>query len=109
MRLIVAERHAVPVVQFSLQLNAGYAADQFASPGVATMTMEMLDEGTATMDALEISDALASARRRAHLGREPRLLRRRPVGAEGKPRRVARHLRRRDPEPGIRADASSSA
>ena len=60
MRLIVAERHAVPVVQFSLQLNAGYAADQFAAPGVATMTMEMLDEGTATMDALEISDALAA-------------------------------------------------
>jgi zinc protease len=60
MRLIVAERHAVPVVQFSLQLDAGYAADQFASPGVATMTMEMLDEGTATMDALEISDSLAT-------------------------------------------------
>jgi zinc protease len=60
MRLIVAERHSVPVVQFSLQLAAGYAADQFAAPGVATMTMEMLDEGTATLDALEISDALAS-------------------------------------------------
>jgi zinc protease len=58
MQLIVAERHAVPVVRFSLQLDAGYAADQFASPGVATMTMEMLDEGTASMDALEISDAL---------------------------------------------------
>jgi zinc protease len=60
MRLIVAERHAVPVVQLSLQLDAGYAADQFASPGVATMTMEMLDEGTASMDALEISDSLAT-------------------------------------------------
>jgi zinc protease len=60
MRLIVAERHAVPVVQLSLQLDAGYAADQFASPGVATMTMEMLDEGTASMDALKISDALAT-------------------------------------------------
>jgi zinc protease len=59
MRLIVAERHAVPVVQFSLQLNAGYAADQSAAPGVASMAMEMLDEGTASMDALEISDALA--------------------------------------------------
>ena len=59
MRLIVAERHAVPVVQFSLQLNAGYAADQSAAPGVANMAMEMLDEGTASMDALEISDALA--------------------------------------------------
>jgi zinc protease len=59
MRLIVAERHAVPVVQFSLQLNAGFAADQFASPGVANMTMEMLDEGTTSMDALKIDDALA--------------------------------------------------
>jgi zinc protease len=60
MRLIVAERHAVPVVQFSLQLDAGYAADAFASPGVATMTMEMLDEGTASLDALQISESLAT-------------------------------------------------
>jgi zinc protease len=59
LKLIVAERHAVPVVQLSLQLDAGYAADQFATPGVATMTMEMLDEGTATLDALEINDELA--------------------------------------------------
>jgi zinc protease len=40
-------------------LNAGYAADKFATPGTATMAMEMLDEGTATMDALEIDDALS--------------------------------------------------
>jgi zinc protease len=59
MRLIVAERHAVPVVQFSLQVDSGFAADQFASPGVASVSMEMLDEGTATMDALEIGDTLA--------------------------------------------------
>jgi zinc protease len=59
MKLIVAERHAVPVVQFSLQLDAGYAADRPESSGLASMTMEMLDEGTASMDALEISDALA--------------------------------------------------
>jgi zinc protease len=59
MRLIVAERHAVPVVQLSLQLNAGFAADQFATPGVANMTMSMLDEGTRSMDALKIDDALA--------------------------------------------------
>ena len=59
LRLIVAERHAVPVVWFSLQLNAGYAADQFAKPGTATLAMEMLDEGTRTRDALEIADELA--------------------------------------------------
>ena len=59
MRLIVAERRAVPVVQFTLQMNAGYAADQFASPGTANLAMEMLDEGTETLNALEISDSLA--------------------------------------------------
>ncbi len=59
MRIIVAERHAVPVVQLSLQLDSGFASDQFATPGVASVAMEMLDEGTATMDALEISDTLA--------------------------------------------------
>jgi zinc protease len=59
MRLIVAERRAVPVVQFTLQINAGYAADQFAAPGTANLAIEMLDEGTETLNALEISDSLA--------------------------------------------------
>ena len=60
MRLIVAERHAVPVVRLSLQMNAGFAADQFGSPGRANLAMSMLDEGTENMDALEISEALAN-------------------------------------------------
>ena len=59
MRLIVAERRAVPVVQLTLQMNAGYAADQFATPGTANLAMEMLDEGTETLNALEINDSLA--------------------------------------------------
>jgi zinc protease len=59
LRVIVAERHAVPVVQLSLQLNAGYASDQLASPGVASVAMNMLDEGTAKMGALAISDTLS--------------------------------------------------
>jgi zinc protease len=59
MQLIVAERHAVPVVQLDLQVNAGYAADQFGKLGSASLAMSMLDEGTRNRDALEISDALA--------------------------------------------------
>ncbi|HSG66380.1 MAG TPA: pitrilysin family protein, partial [Gammaproteobacteria bacterium] len=59
MRLIVARRAAVPVVNFSLQLDAGFASDQFAAPGTAKLAMDMLDEGTATRDALEISEELA--------------------------------------------------
>jgi len=60
LRLIVAERHAVPVVQLSLQVDSGFAADQFAAPGVANLAMDMLDEGTTTLSALQINDRIAS-------------------------------------------------
>ncbi len=56
--LIFCRRPSVPVVQFSLLLDAGFAADQFASPGVARMAMDMLDEGTRKRTALQISDEL---------------------------------------------------
>ena len=58
--LVVAERHAVPVVSFNLLVDAGYAADQMAAPGTAKLAGNMLDEGTQTRNALQISDALAS-------------------------------------------------
>ncbi|MGA7617474.1 MAG: pitrilysin family protein, partial [Thermoanaerobaculia bacterium] len=59
MKLIVAERHTVPTVNLMLMLDAGYAADQSATPGTASLAMDMLDEGTKTHSALEISDQLA--------------------------------------------------
>ena len=58
-RLIVATRDAVPVVHLSLQLNIGYAADQFSQPGTAGLTIDMLEEGTVSRDALQISEELA--------------------------------------------------
>ena len=33
LKILLAERQAVPVVQFSLLLDAGFAADQLARPG----------------------------------------------------------------------------
>ena len=60
LRVIVAERHAVPVVQMSLQVDSGFAADQFAAPGVANLAVDMLDEGTTTLSALEINDRIAA-------------------------------------------------
>jgi zinc protease len=59
MELIVATRSAVPMVHLSLRLDAGYASDQFGEPGTASLTMAMLDEGTRSRSALEISDELA--------------------------------------------------
>lgn len=57
-KVILAERHSLPLVSFSLRLDAGFAADQFAIPGTAKLTMQMMDEGTPRRTALQISDEL---------------------------------------------------
>ena len=58
LKIVFADRHAVPVIQFSLLMDAGFAADQFATPGTAKMAMDMLDEGTKRRTSLQISDEL---------------------------------------------------
>ena len=58
LKVIVAERPAIPVVELNLLVNAGYAADAGGAPGTASLAMNMLDEGTATRTALQISDQL---------------------------------------------------
>jgi len=59
MEVLLAERPGVPVVDLSLVLDAGYASDQFAEIGTASLAMSMLDEGTRKRTSLEIADALA--------------------------------------------------
>ena len=59
LKIILAERKSVPVVNFNLLFDAGYASDQFASPGTANLAMNMMDEGTTTRNALQISEELA--------------------------------------------------
>ncbi len=56
LKIILAERHEVPLVNFTLAFDAGYAADQLASPGTSSITMSQLTGGTKTMNALQISD-----------------------------------------------------
>ena len=56
LRVIHAPMSSVPTVEFSLILNAGYAADQGSIQGLAKMTAEMLDEGTEGRTSLQISD-----------------------------------------------------
>ena len=56
--VLLAERRSIPMVSLNLQLDAGYAADQFGTPGAASLAMEMLDEGTATRGSLQISEEL---------------------------------------------------
>ena len=66
--VLLAQRHATPVVEITLQLDAGYAADQGAIQGTASLAMSMLDEGTETLSALEINDLLANLGARISAG-----------------------------------------
>ncbi|HEY7877180.1 MAG TPA: insulinase family protein, partial [Gemmatimonadaceae bacterium] len=60
LKVVLARRTAIPLVRLSLVLDAGFAADKASAPGISSMTMKMLDEGTTTRSALQIGDALAS-------------------------------------------------
>lgn len=68
MELIVANRTAVPVVNVSMSLDAGYASDQFGELGTSSLAMTMLDEGTKKRSSLEISDELARLGARFNAG-----------------------------------------
>ena len=58
LKVMLARRDAVPLVDMRLLVDAGYAADQFGAPGTAKLAMDMLDEGTKTRTALQISEQL---------------------------------------------------
>jgi zinc protease len=58
LRVLVAERHEIPVVNLWLDVDAGYAADYSAAPGTARLVSSLLTGGTARRSALEISDEL---------------------------------------------------
>ena len=60
--VILAERHAIPVTHVQMQFDAGYAADQGRKLGTASFEDTMLDEGTKTLDSVEI------AKRKQRLG-----------------------------------------
>lgn len=59
LNIILANRSAVPVVRMQLLVDAGYAADQNVKPGTANLAMAMLDEGTRTRNALDISSEMS--------------------------------------------------
>ncbi|MGH8444500.1 MAG: M16 family metallopeptidase [Solimonas sp.] len=55
LKIALAERHNVPVVQFSLLSDAGFAADAGGKPGTARLTLDMLDEGAGKYDSLTLA------------------------------------------------------
>ncbi len=67
LKVIVAERHSLPIVDLSMAVDAGFAADQFAAPGTAKLVTTLAVDGTDTRSALQITEqaALLGARLRS--------------------------------------------
>ncbi len=59
LKILLVNRPTIPAVEVHLLIDAGYAADQFSAPGTSSLAMDMLDEGTRTRSALQISEELA--------------------------------------------------
>jgi zinc protease len=59
LQIIVAERRSVPIVGFNMLFDAGYASDQFANPGTASLAMRTLEDGTTTLNAIDLSTQLS--------------------------------------------------
>jgi zinc protease len=58
LKVILAERHEAPVVNFSMLVDSGYASDSQQMPGVASLSLRMLEEGTPKRGSLKISEEL---------------------------------------------------
>jgi zinc protease len=58
LKVVLAERHSAQVVNFSMLVDSGYASDSPDMPGVASLSLRMLEEGTPTRGSLKISEEL---------------------------------------------------
>src|SRR5260370_9769638 len=60
LKIVLAERHSAPVVNFSLLVNGGYSSDATSALGTCSFAQRMLEEGTPTRDSLKIGEELES-------------------------------------------------
>ena len=64
-RVVLAQRHEIPVVQFNYQFPGGFSADSADRQGLASFTAGLLSEGAGSRDALAFGDALDALGARA--------------------------------------------
>ena len=60
LEVLIVEQHELPVVNMSLILKTGGAADPQDRAGLASFTAALIDEGTRTRSALDISNQLSA-------------------------------------------------
>jgi zinc protease len=59
LRVRTIEHHNVPVITFVLQVEGGSGSDPADKEGLAALAADMVDEGTGSLSAIDVSDALA--------------------------------------------------
>ena len=59
LKVVLAERRGAGLVNMWMAVDAGFAADQFSSPGTAKLASALLIDGTRTRNALQITDQTA--------------------------------------------------
>ena len=57
--IILVQRTTIPDIHIELAINAGFSTDISSVPGIASLAMNMLDEGTSKRNSLAISDDLS--------------------------------------------------
>jgi zinc protease len=55
LKVVLAERHEVPVIQLNLIVDAGHATDSLGKPGTSNLALAMISNGTKSRNALQIS------------------------------------------------------
>ncbi len=60
LEVLIVEQHELPVVNMNLVLRTGGAADPADRAGLASLTAALIDEGTKSRSALDISNQLAA-------------------------------------------------
>jgi zinc protease len=57
-KVVLMEKHSVPLVQINLLIRGGSIHDPKGKEGLSSLTMDMLDEGAGNLDALQLADEI---------------------------------------------------
>jgi zinc protease len=68
LKVMLLERHSSALVNVSLAVDAGYAADSADKAGTASLALDLLDDGTTTRDTFRIADELDAVGARISTG-----------------------------------------
>jgi zinc protease len=58
LKVMLVERNTIPIVDITLAVDAGFSSDPRTKAGMASLALDLMDKGTRTKNAFQISDQL---------------------------------------------------